>query len=441
MKQLIPAINTCSRNRGMHHLKVAAFINVHAIIFLVSTLFLSIHVYGQTEFVTYKNGLIYSEKTMGKLAHIVDSLNLKYKVCDFNKSYNSKLQTIAHTLKLDTTNVAQAKKDIENNISFKDFILKYPNAIVNSNVLVVKYKYKNYRGNDIVEFNKVDLNGDDSFQISKNNNDNLYQQPLKNSWVFSYHKKTNYSKESITAFYFTEDFSAISLPLKYARQIGYSDCLIDTATAKFKDNLKTGWVDLPNNWENLPELTKRSLLEEMRSTKVVGGCSMDSRPRTHAVNIAMLSAETTNWEVFLKSHLDIMNDRFDRVSDGSYAYAQRQTYIKELEELNINVVDLLVGISLRVENPASNHYYGSIGRLGRAISESTSKEEFKAQILYMIEDENLDHYNRVLAYFLFASYNNYLTNKKEQTMNAKLLAGSIKTLPAYLKENIKLKEE
>lgn len=196
---------------------------------------------------------------------------------------------------------------------------------------------------------------------------------------------------------------------------------------------------MPKNWEDLPELTKRNLLEEMRATKVVGGCSMDSRPRTHAVNIAMLSAETTNWEVFLKSHLDIMNDRFDRVSDGSYAYAQRQTYIKELEELNINVVDLLVGISLRIENPASNHYYGSIGRLGRAISESTSKNEFKAQILAMVEDENLDHYNRVLAYFLFVSYNNYLTNKKEQMTNAKLLAGSIKTLPAYLKENIKLK--
>lgn len=140
MKHLIPAITACSRNRGMHHFKIAAIVNAFAVIFLVSTLFLSTYVYGQTEFVTHKNGLIYSEKTMGKLAHIVDSLNLKYKVCDFNKSFNSKLQTIAHTLKLDTTNVAQAKKDIENNISFKDFTIKYPNAVVNSNVLVVKYK-------------------------------------------------------------------------------------------------------------------------------------------------------------------------------------------------------------------------------------------------------------------------------------------------------------
>ncbi|MBK7503592.1 MAG: hypothetical protein IPI52_00240, partial [Bacteroidetes bacterium] len=126
--------------------------------------------------------------------------------------------------------------------------------------------------------------------------------------------------------------------LSIADKIGYSDCLIDTIATKFKSDAKSGWVDLPENWQNLSEKKKEKLLDEMRSTKVVGGCSQDSRPREHAINIAMLSAEVTNWEVFLKSHLDIMNDRFDRMSDGSYAYAQRKTYIKELEELDINVL-------------------------------------------------------------------------------------------------------
>src|SRR5690606_2706951 len=122
---------------------------------------------------------------------------------------------------------------------------------------------------------------------------------------------------------------------------------------------------------------KGRLLQRMRHTKVVGSCSQDASPRIHAINIALVSAETTNWEVFLKAHLDIMNDKFDRMSDGNYAYAQRKTYIKELEELNINVIDLLLGISLRIENPANNHYYGNIGRLGRAISESKYKVEFE----------------------------------------------------------------
>ncbi|MBK7243510.1 MAG: hypothetical protein IPH98_06560 [Saprospiraceae bacterium] len=72
-----------------------------------------------------------------------------------------------------------------------------------------------------------------------------------------------------------------------------------------------------------------------------------------------------------------MNDRFDRKSDGSYAWGQRNTYIKELEELNINVPDLILGILFRIENPASNHYFGSIGRVGRALSETKNRNEIE----------------------------------------------------------------
>ena len=402
-------------------------------------IFLSSKLYGQTEFKTYQNGLIYSEKTMDKLEHIVDSLNLKYKVCDFNKVFSSKTQTIGHIIRLDTNDVKQAKKDIENNMSFENFILKYPNAKIEKNVLIVKSKYINYSEKEVVEFSEIDLNSNYGFEISKENQNDLYNKALKNTWIFNYNEKSKYSIESINAFYFPEEFKTSPLNLKYSRQIGYSDCLIDTIATKFKSDAKSGWVDLPNNWQELSEKKKEKLLDEMRSTEVIGGCSQDSRPRLHAINIAMLSAETTNWEVFLKSHLDIMNDRFDRMSDGSYAYAQRKTYIKELEELNINVIDLLIGISLRVENPANNHYYGSIGRLGRAISESKNKEDFKTQILSMVEDKELDDYNRVLAYFLFVSYNYYIDDKDELNENIKQLETSINTLPDYLKEKIKLK--
>jgi len=76
---------------------------------------------------------------------------------------------------------------------------------------------------------------------------------------------------------------------------------------------------------------------------------MDSSPRYHELSIAELAEETVNWEIFLRSHLDIMNDNFNRMSDGSYAWAGRKTYIKELEILYINVLDLVLGISIRIE--------------------------------------------------------------------------------------------
>jgi hypothetical protein len=249
-----------------------------------------------------------------------------------------------------------------------------------------------------------------------------------------YREKTSYSDESLSAFYFPTNFSSVPIPQKYAQMIGYSDCIVDTTTAKFKDDLKAGWVDLPENWASLSDKKKAKLLDEMRSTKVIGGCSQDSRPREHAINIALLSAETYNWEVFLKAHLDIMNDRFDRMSDGNYAWEQRNTYIKELEELNINVPDLILGITFRIENPASNHYFGSIGRVGRALSETNNRNEIESTMLSLVSDNELDIYNRLLFYFLFRNYNFNLKDEGIQTENNLKLAAAIKTFPNFISE-------
>ncbi len=391
---------------------------------------------GQTEFTTYDNGLIYSEATMKKLERIVDSLNLKYKSCDLNTTYYAISQTIGHKIRLDSGNIKQARKDINDQIPFEKFVQKYPQAKIDKNVLVIRNKYTNYNGIEKVSYSEIDPNHAYGVDI----NDQLpgsYLQNMKHSWIFSYQEKTAYSKESLTAFFFPEPFSTPSLQSKYARWVGYSDCLIDTTTAKLRDNAREGWTELPENWQSLAPKEKIKLLEEMRNTRVVGRCSMDNSPRMHAVNIAMLSAETTHWEVFLKAHLDVMNDRFERVTDGSYAWAQRETYIKELEELDINVPDLILGISLRIENPAQHHYYGSIGRLGRAIAESKDKAIFEKEMLDMIADNKLDTYNRLIAYFLFQNYNDAIKNKTESDANKLKLQASIQHLPDYLSKRIK----
>ncbi len=45
-----------------------------------------------SEFQTFPNGLIYSETTMNKLSHIVDSLNLKFKKCNLRVDFDSEYQ-------------------------------------------------------------------------------------------------------------------------------------------------------------------------------------------------------------------------------------------------------------------------------------------------------------------------------------------------------------
>ncbi len=407
----------------------------------VVILIINFNAFGQeSEFKVYKNGLIYSEDAMSKLGHIVDSLNLKFKTCDLNKKFYATNQTIGYIVSLDTGNIKQAKQDLENQIPFDEFVKKYPQAKVEKNKLIIKRKYKNYREKDIVEFEEFDLKSDYGFSIETEDL-KLYNKEMKNTWLFEYNKKTDYSEESIDAFYFPENFKSNEIPHKYALMIGYSDCLIDTTATKFKDNLKDGWVELPKNWQTYSEKEKSKLLDKMRSTRVVGGCSQDSRPRDHAVNIALLSAETYNWSVFLKAHLDIMNDRFERVSDGSYAWGKRNTYIKELETLDINVLDLILGISLRVENPATNHYYGSIGRIGRALAETKNRNEIEESILAAISDKELDDYNRLLFYFLFKNYNYFITDEALKKTNNDRLLLAMNTLPDYYKNELQKNEE
>jgi hypothetical protein len=168
-----------------------------------------------------------------------------------------------------------------------------------------------------------------------------------------------------------------------------------------------------------------------RNRRVMGMCSMDMRPIEHATQIARLSAAAVNWEVFLRAHLDIMNDRFDRAVDGNYAWEGRQTYLPELEALNINVLDLMLGITLRYEDANPNHYWGSIWRVGKALVETSQPEAAKKALLAAVADTALDDYNRTLFYYV---YTHYIYRKyKDNEEKAKALdAEAMKRLPAYM---------
>ena len=180
---------------------------------------------------------------------------------------------------------------------------------------------------------------------------------------------------------------------------------------------------------------KKSELLLTRKRDVIGAGSMDAGARIHTRSIAVLAAETANWEVFLRSHLDILNDRLDHLSDqNSYALNTRETYIEELEQLGIDVPNLMLGICLRIENPSKNHYYGDVGRVGRALAETKQPEAVEKLLLDAIADPELDDYNRLLIYHLFLSYNLSLKNEAQKTVNdARLKKVCKEKMPNYLK--------
>ncbi|MCU0439908.1 MAG: hypothetical protein MUC49_18645 [Raineya sp.] len=487
-------------------------------IFLFLSLWIGHSAFAQnTEFNILGNGLIYSDETIKPLKKIVDSLNLKFKVCDLNTTYLSQMQNKAHYVYLLGEDANKAKLDMDNHISFKDFIKKYPNIKNQKELLIIKYSYQYMDYDTKTKQHKIMFSSVGADEFSTRIKIDYTDKKLKNTWVYNYSEKSKYSEEYLVAFYFTEEFSSKTIPYKYARMIQYSNCMIDTTsrilysgedfdknnypqieafteyvnkiTNKPKDPVDDNhtpidYYDKYDTWDSLrfslidkarlknkkfdillenavkelqeknPTLNRNELeefeeyvrryhskkaeLEIKRRRRVIGGCSQDDGPRLHALSIAKLSAETAYWKVFLRAHLDIMNDRFERMSDGSYAWEGRQTYIKELELLNIDVKSLLLGITFRMENASKNHYYGDVGRLGRALSESHEAKAVSTAILEIIADKELDDYNRVIMCYLFISYNDCIKDDKVKEQNKKCLNIALKTLPDYLFEEMAL---
>ncbi len=189
------------------------------------------------EFTVYSNGLIYDNNTMGQLTHIVDSLNLKFKRCDLTKQYYAKSQAIGRYITMDTGNMKAAYEDIKNNISFEDFNMKYKEADDKNEILIVKFRYQDSYSKKW----KVVFSGEAMYELINpeiyvHDDPSIYDRSMKGKWLAKYYDSSNYSKESLCAFYFTTEFRAEPVPDKYARMILYSDCLVDTTVDIFKAN-------------------------------------------------------------------------------------------------------------------------------------------------------------------------------------------------------------
>lgn len=520
-------------------------INLSAALFL---LFNFIGFCQNSEFKTYDNGLIYSETTMGKLKYIVDSLNLKFKVCDKDKTYRSEKTAIVNYLKLESDRAENLKKDIESGMDFKQVLAKYPEANRRQNLMLTKFIHHNrYSKKDVIYYSTVETESDSNFYLDFKE----VQNEQKGSWIFKYYEKSKYSEATMTCFYIVKGFSNIKLPNKYSQLVQYSECLIDPGSSVYfkdaKENIYQIYSDTTNNsyqkfnafvnanlkkplypsenfnrrqqllsiansnkpidpaqqalnkkemekldkeyvdyydrytkWlkerpakidslkNNNPKfllllnetlafieknnycvdketesyigkyISKEKELSLKRGRIVTGSCSMDTGPREHARDITFLAAETYNWDVFIRSHLDLMSDNFESVAYSNFGNVGKRTYLKELEELNINSVDLLLGIVLRIDNPTQNHYYGNSSRIAQALADSQHKDEFEKKALEMISDKKLDDYNRVMIFCLFRNYTYILKDETRKKINQSNLQTLVHKLPDYIASRVKI---
>ncbi|GAA4364719.1 hypothetical protein GCM10023185_34460 [Hymenobacter saemangeumensis] len=468
------------------------------------------------------DSLVYSPRIMQQLRHVVDSLNLRHKVCGPPPQLRSFRQGRGHYVMMDK-NVGRALRALQQGMLPDTFLARFQPSQVQRDLLIIshdeQWKEPDGRPNARTMYRGIPLSNQWSCFLDIPGP--ARAQPTEQGrWVIKYQPRTSYSPASLEAIYFPEALTQQELPAQYARLVQYADCLIDTTLIYTRSALRVRRYDqnqpkaemafmefahqqtlcpgyraaetysepeyncyrrAREQWDSLrlPRVdalaktrqfkalllqavadtntmgasseefeeyvaryySPRKALELKRGRRVVGGCSRDDSPRRHALGIARLSAETMSWPTFLRAHLDIMNDRFSRVSDGGYAQARRQTYLRELEELNINVPHLMLGIGLSVVDPPKNHYSGDVARLGRALAETRQPREVERQLLALVTDQRLDPYNRVRAYYLFLHYINNLPDQATRRKNVDRLNAAVQQLPAYLIANATVKPE
>ena len=129
-------------------------------------------------------------------------------------------------------------------------------------------------------------------------------------------------------------------------------------------------------------------------------------PRLAEIHIAYLAAELGNWPVFLQAQLSLAIDPSGHYPDSPRRW-DRSCFLRELEALDIDVDDILLGNLLVAPWPDPGFHRARL--LGRALAlEGGDRTLLEETVLKLIADEGLDDYHRLAMHYLFLNYVSFL---------------------------------
>jgi len=162
-------------------------------------------------------------------------------------------------------------------------------------------------------------------------------------------------------------------------------------------------------------------------------------PRLSAMHIAHLAAELGDWQVFLQAQLAMAIDPWGHYPDSSRRN-QRNSFLRELEALNIDVDGILLGNELASSWPDPN-FYGA-KTLGRALALETGENPaLEKMVLKLIADAGLDAYHRLAMHYLYLNYVSFLPADRSRSEALVRLEKADETLPGYLSAKVKVREQ
>jgi hypothetical protein len=185
-------------------------------------------------------------------------------------------------------------------------------------------------------------------------------------------------------------------------------------------------------------ISKNRALELMRQNQQVGSCSFDDGPNIQQKRIASMAAQTQNWDVFIKSFLNVMNDNVSRNANSNIASDSRQTYINELAKLNLDIDKILLGSNLRVHDTFKKHYFSDGSKIAKAYANLDSKNQlyFEKTILNIISDKSMDLFNKLHFYNTYKYYQYFIEDSLKKKDIDKNIEKLIPLLPIEIKSRI-----
>lgn len=188
----------------------------------------------------------------------------------------------------------------------------------------------------------------------------------------------------------------------------YRDLLLQSKQFAFETHLSNSFLE----YLVARYVSKEESLDLMRLSPIRGKQSFDSSPINQQLRLCKTSAELSNWNVFIKSLINIMNDNMNRSVDNSLVRASRKTYFSEIEKLPIELPKLLIGMSLKSANPNESHFWGSGDRIGKSIANSSNPIILIDAFIGVIKEEQIDQFNKLHFYNILKNVEYFSEDEK-----------------------------
>ncbi|KAA1244082.1 hypothetical protein [Aquimarina sp. RZ0] len=185
-------------------------------------------------------------------------------------------------------------------------------------------------------------------------------------------------------------------------------------------------------------ISKKTAINFMRKNPRIGSCSFDNSPRAQLAEMARISASIANWDVFIKSSMNLLNDRANRIASSNIATNSRDTYINQLELLNLDIPMLLIGSGIKIQAPRKGHYFSDSNKIGQAFANSfkENKNRFEDIVGDIISNPEMDTFNKLHFYNTYQNYKHFIVDSIEKQRIQRHLDTLIKQMPYELKSRI-----